>query len=65
MLETLGGNHKSKEHYARFKETEWGDEGCLPFVTFLDANVVIASSYVELSESRELLEVVDEIRDKG
>jgi hypothetical protein len=47
-LEGSWGVSKAKEHDSWFEEAFVGDEGCLPLVLFLDTNIVVSPSYVEL-----------------
>jgi len=49
-LEGGWGVGQTKEHDLQFEESFGGFEGCLPFVTFFDSDVVVFPSYVELSE---------------
>ena len=56
---------KSKKHHCGFEQSKRCDEGSLPFITFLDSNVIISSSYVELGKERELAKVINEVGDKG
>jgi hypothetical protein len=46
-LEGGWGVGESEEHNGWFKQAFVGDEGCLPFVSFFDANVVVAPTDVE------------------
>ena len=41
---------KAKEHNHWFKQAKRGDEGYLPLVQFLDANVVVSPSNVKFGE---------------
>ena len=47
-LECHGGVGQSKEHHFWFEQPLIGSEGCLPFVFFLDPDVVIPPSYIKL-----------------
>ena len=49
-LKSRRGITEAKEHYGGFKEAERSDECRCPLVFFSNANVVIASSNIELSE---------------
>jgi hypothetical protein len=53
---------ESEEHDKRFKESLVGGEGSLPF---LDTDVVVSPTNVELGEVLGALESVDDIRDEG
>ena len=55
---------ESKEHYCWFKKSQGCDEGSFPLVFFMNVDVVIAPSDVELCEEGGVLHVVDEFRDK-
>jgi len=63
-LESSRGVGKSKEHNRGFEEAFWGEECCLPFVAFLDADIVISPSYVELSKEGAAGEAVDGLRNE-
>ena len=41
---------KAEEHNRRFEQAKRGDEGYLPLVQFLDANVVVSPSNVKFGE---------------
>ena len=49
-LECSGGIRESEEHDSRFEQALIGDEGCLPFVSFFDAYVIVSPAYVEFGE---------------
>ena len=53
----------AKEHDHWFIESTVGDKGCLPLVSFLDANIVVTPSYVKLSKNFGILEFVYKVRD--
>ena len=55
---------KSEEHYRRFKEAFVRDEGGLPLVAILDANIVIPPANVKLSKQFGIFKFVDEVRDE-
>ena len=42
-----------------------GDEGSLPLIQFLDANIVVSPSNIELGEVGRVLHVVYKFRDEG
>ena len=42
-----------------------GDEGSLPLIQFLDANIVVSPSNVKLGEIGRVLHVVYKFRDEG
>ena len=56
---------KTKEHYYGFIKTKGSDEGCFPLIRFLDPNVVVSPSNVELSEINRVLHIINEFRNKG
>ncbi|KAG5348973.1 hypothetical protein C0989_006810 [Termitomyces sp. Mn162] len=56
---------ESKEHNKRFKQSPVDPEGSLPFVSLVDAHVVVAPLDVQLSEVLCTLEVIDELGDEG
>ena len=64
-LKRRWGATKSKKHRRWFKQSKRCDEGSLPLITLLDSNVIIPPPYVKLGEERELVEIVDEVRNKG
>ena len=49
-LECGGGVCESEEHDSWFEQSLVSDEGCLPFVSFLNADVVVSPPDVELRE---------------
>ena len=49
-LESAGGVTLSEKHHQWFKESKGHFEGCLPLITFLDVDVVIPSTNIELGE---------------
>src|SRR5713226_10569797 len=49
-LEGGRGVHKTKEHDCWFKESFWGKEGCLPFISWFYAYVVVPPSYVKFGK---------------
>jgi hypothetical protein len=51
---------KAKEHDLGFEETLVGYECCFPFISFLDSDVVIPPSYVELGKEGGSLNVIDQ-----
>ena len=58
-LEHRGGIGESEEHDCGFKQSQQGDECCLPLVLFPKSNVIIPPSDVELGEERRVLHIVD------
>ena len=56
---------EAKEHYGGFKESEGGDECCLPLICLLDMNVIVSPLDVELGEESGILHVIYEFRDEG
>jgi len=47
-LECCGGVGESEKHYFWFEQSLVGGEGCFPFVSFLDPDIVISPSHIEL-----------------
>jgi hypothetical protein len=41
---------EAKKHYCWFEQSFWHEEGCLPLVSFLNANIVVSPTYVKLGE---------------
>ena len=60
-LKRGGGSCHAKEHDCWFVEASVGNEGGLPLVAFLDADVVVSPSYVKLGKDFGVLEFVDEV----
>ena len=58
-LEYGRGITETEEHDCRFIETERGDKGCLPLVRFLNLNVVVLPTNIELGEIDKVLYVVN------
>ena len=55
---------KLKEHYGGFEESKRSNEGSLPLVFFLDANIVVAPSDVKFHEEGGILHIIDEFGDE-
>ena len=49
-LECGWGIAEAKEHYCGFKEPKGSDEGSLPLICFMDSNVVVPPTDVELGK---------------
>ena len=64
VLESSRGVIQTKRHDLPFVTPNGGCEGGLPFVSFLDSNVVITGSNVEFRKSSTTLPFVDELRDE-
>ena len=64
-LERGGGVGKPEEHHCWFEEAFMCDEGGLPLVAILDADVVVPPADVKLSKQFGVFEFVDEVRDEG
>jgi len=47
-LECCRGVGESEEHYFWFEQSLVGSEGCFPFVSFFDPDVVIPPSHIKL-----------------
>src|SRR5713101_4317253 len=56
---------KTKEHHQRFKHSLVCLEGCFPFVTFLDLNIVVSPLYIELGKDLCILQFINDIRNEG
>src|SRR6267154_3605376 len=56
---------KAEGHDEWFKEAERALEGCFPFVTFSNTDVIVTPANVELCEVVRTLEFIDEFGDKG
>jgi len=63
-LEGSGAVGHSKKHYERFKEAAIGAEGCLPFISGLDAHIVEPLPDVKFCEVLGSTELGDEFGDK-
>ena len=63
-LECGGGVTKTKEHDGRFEESFMDDEGCLPLVTVLDADVVVSPLNIEFDEVASIFQLVHKVRDE-
>ena len=59
------GVAESKEHDRGLVQTSIGPEGSLPLVAFLDANVVVPPSYVQLGEVLRIVQLVHQLLDEG
>ena len=55
---------KAEGHDEWFKEAERTFEGCFPFVTFSNTDVVVTPADVKLCEVARALEFIDEFGDK-
>ena len=64
MLECGGGVVETKEHNGRFEQSFVCDEGCLPLMPILDADIVVSPSNVKLGEMFYVLEFINKIRNK-
>ena len=63
-LEHSGGVAKAEEHDGGFKEAFVSDEGRLPLVTILDADVVVPLTNIKLGEVASIFQLVHEVGDK-
>ena len=61
-LEGGRGIGKAKEHDPRLEHASIGFESSLPFVAFLDMDVIVSPSYVELGEKGAAGEAVNGLR---
>ena len=50
ILKGSQGVCETKEHNRWFKESTVGDECCFPFISLLDADILIAPMYIQFSE---------------
>ncbi|SRR5260221_3043489 len=64
-LEGGWGVSQAKEYNCWFKESVACFKGSLPFVSFLDVDVVISPLYIELPVPFFSQEAVDKVRDQG
>jgi hypothetical protein len=55
---------KAKEHYCRFEESLWGEEGSLPFVPWFDPDIVIPLADIELCKEGAATEVINGLQDE-
>ena len=63
-LECGGRVTKAKEHDGGFEEPFVGDEGCLPLVTILDADIVVPLTNVEFGEVTNVFQLVYKVGDE-
>ena len=63
-LEGRGSVTKTKGHDEWLEEAERALEGCFPFVTFADTDVIVTPADVELCEVTRSLELIDEFGNK-
>jgi hypothetical protein len=52
---------ETEEHHQRFKESSVGVECSLPFITFLDTNIVVPPSDIQLGEVSCTSETIDKV----
>ena len=52
VLEYGKGVIETKEHDSGFKQSLMGDEGCLPLMPILDADIIVSPSDIKLDEDR-------------
>ena len=64
-LEHSGGVAQTEEHNCGFKESFVSDEGHLPLVAILYANVVVSQTNVKLGEMMSIFQLVHEVGDEG
>ena len=64
-LEGFRGVGEAKEHDEGFKESLIHMEGRLELISFLDANIVISPSNIQLGEPVSVLKVINEFRNEG
>jgi hypothetical protein len=57
------GIGEAKEHYPRFEESLWGEEGSLPFIPWFDPDVIIPSMDIELREESATTEAINGLQD--
>jgi hypothetical protein len=63
-LESSGRVGEPEEYNARFKKTLIGDEGCLPFIAFLNPDILIAPTNIKLGEDLCIPKLIDYIQRK-
>src|SRR5712672_3260826 len=63
-LESRGCVTKTEGHDEWLEEAERALEGCFPFVTFADTDVIVTPADIELCEVMRSLELIDEFRNK-
>src|SRR5712671_2024767 len=63
-LESRGCVTKTKGHDEWLKEAERALEGCFPFITFVDTDVIVTPTDVELCEVTRSFELIDEFGNK-
>src|SRR5713101_1853083 len=63
-LESCRRVGKTKEHHQGFKHSFVHLEGSFPFITFLDSNIILSPSYIELGEDLHILQFINDIRNK-
>ena len=64
MNRNSGGVAKAKKHDGGFEESFVGDEGRLPLVAILDADVIIPPANVKLGEVASIFQLVHEVGNK-
>ena len=64
-LEGGGAVSYSEKHYEGFKEAMVGAEGCLPFISGLDAYIIETPADVEFCEVFSSVELRDKFGDEG
>jgi len=64
-LEGSGAVGHSKEHHEGFKEAAIGAEGCLPFISGLDAHIVEPPADIKFCEVLGSAELGDKFGDEG
>jgi len=63
-LEGGRGVGQAEEHYSWFEQPLRGFEGGLPFVAFLDPDVIVSPSYVKFGEEGSSLELLQDCFDQ-
>ena len=56
---------KAKEHDYRFAKTKWSDKCGFPLVFFLNMDIVVPPSDIELGKKGRILHVINQLRDEG
>ena len=64
-MECRQGVSESKEHHERFKQPFGGKEGGLPFISFLDADIIVPPSYIKFGKEGAPSQPVNYLRDEG
>jgi hypothetical protein len=50
---------EAKKHYHWLEQSFWHKEGCFPFISFFDVDVVVPPSYIKLGKKGASTKVVN------